>query len=163
MGLPASGQISINQINLELGYAGDRNIWLDHDQLRTLAGKAGSGTGISLDDFHNKSAYTPMTVTRIDDSSVYDSAFAGGTATVRPSVSVTGGSGGYTYAWSIVSSSGYAPALGNATSAQCQLTRTFGRNTTGNFVTTLQCIVTDNTGHTSTRSDIVGQADWSPA
>ncbi len=53
MTLPASGEISFNMINVELGKAGNASLTINDSNARTLAGKP-SGT-ISLDDFHGKS------------------------------------------------------------------------------------------------------------
>lgn len=54
MTLPASGPISFNAINLELGLSGTANKSINDSNYRTLAGVA-SGT-IDLQDFYGKSA-----------------------------------------------------------------------------------------------------------
>ncbi len=67
-----------------------------------------------------------------------------GTATI----SVSNGDPGYTYAWS-VSGTGYSIA-GSTTGSSC--TPRISRSSTGTFSGTLQCIVTDSTAHSITRS-----------
>lgn len=58
MALPASGAISVNAINVELGRVGTTQASLNDSALRTLAGVP-SGT-IDLQDFHGKANYSPM-------------------------------------------------------------------------------------------------------
>jgi hypothetical protein len=55
MTLPASGPISFNQINVELGLSGTATGSLNDAAYRTLAGVPGSGTTISLSNFYGKS------------------------------------------------------------------------------------------------------------
>lgn len=68
MTLAASGEISIGgstanrSINLELNRSASASSNLNETDLRTLAGKAGSGTTISLSDFYNKSWVNLSTV-----------------------------------------------------------------------------------------------------
>lgn len=56
MTLPASGAISMGQVDTELGYSATAAISLDDATVRTLAGVGGSGTTISLDNLHGKTA-----------------------------------------------------------------------------------------------------------
>jgi hypothetical protein len=50
-----SGQISLNDVNVELGFAGTTLISMNDADVRTLAGVGGSGTMISMQDLQNKS------------------------------------------------------------------------------------------------------------
>lgn len=58
MTLPASGQISMSQVNTELGYSSSAAITLNNAAVRTLAGIA-SGA-ISLNDLHGKTYIYPI-------------------------------------------------------------------------------------------------------
>jgi hypothetical protein len=55
MTLPASGPISFNAINVELGQAGTTQANINQASYRTLAGVPGSGTTIALSNFYGKS------------------------------------------------------------------------------------------------------------
>lgn len=158
MTLPATGAISMSQLAVELGRAANAPTSLGDTAVRNLAGVA-SGP-ISLNSLHGKSSYTPMTVTPYPDDRSYSSTTSGGTAYAYPSVSVTGGTGGYTYSWSFTSNPSSA-ALSNATNSQCTVSKTYVKYSNGGFGAILQCVVQDNTGHSVTVSNISAAADWS--
>ncbi len=56
MTLPATGPISMSQVNTELGHASNAIISLDQADVRALAGKPTAGSTISMDDLRGKSA-----------------------------------------------------------------------------------------------------------
>lgn len=72
MTLPATGQISMNQVNTELGHASNATISLNQTDVRDLA-EIPAGT-ISMDDLHGKSASgsstpsLPVSVIQVFDS-----------------------------------------------------------------------------------------------
>ena len=61
MALPASGQISLNMVNVELDKSGTALISLNDAAVRTLFGKS-SGT-IAMSDGHGKSNYAAKSAT----------------------------------------------------------------------------------------------------
>lgn len=56
MALPASGAISLNNVNVELGLSGTATISMNDAAVRTLFAKSGSGTTISMSDGYGKSS-----------------------------------------------------------------------------------------------------------
>lgn len=60
MALPTTpgSSISLNQVNVELGLSGTATITMNDAAVRTLFGKAGSGTTISMSDGSGKSNFT---------------------------------------------------------------------------------------------------------
>lgn len=144
MTLPATGSISLNQVNTELGYAATGTVSLGTTAVRNLAG-AGSGA-VSMSQLRGKSAYTPMTVVGYD---VSDTDIASGTQYTGnwyPAVAVTaGGNGGFIYQWSFINNpNAFTLVVNNAATAQVSHTVTkFGF--TGSCA--LNCRVTDNSGN----------------
>ena len=59
MALPNNTTISLNQVNVELGRSGTANINMNDSALRSLFGRAGSGTSISMSDGWGKTTYVP--------------------------------------------------------------------------------------------------------
>jgi hypothetical protein len=159
MTMQGSGPIYMSQVNHEIGLIPDNgNIWMDHDWLRTLAGRPGSGTYIAFSDFYNKSWYIPMTAYGTDGYSSGAAASTAFTAYCYPKVTPSRGSGGYTYQWAFEgSANGFT--LGSPNGQQCQLSQRVTRG--GIYIsTTVRCTITDSTGHQITVGGIVGTLDY---
>lgn len=159
MTLPASGSISLGQVLDELRTTNPGRglpISLGDADVRALAGKP-SGP-ISLSDLYGKSSVSPLTATGNNDHTFTSSAYGSGTASAYPSVSVSGGSGARSFAWSILTSS--APVtLSNTGSQICTVSRAFTQNSQGYISAYLRCVVTDATGSV-TVDNIVGIIEW---
>jgi len=68
------------------------------------------------------------------------------------------GSGGYSYNWSFVTNpSGCSMSAGNWSS--CSVMKSFGKSSGVSWSATVQCVVTDNTGH-SVAVQVAYGADW---
>jgi hypothetical protein len=161
MTLPASGTISLSQVNVEMGAASTAQIQMDWATVRTLAGiSTSSGVSYSMSNFYGKSSYTPMSASGNNhDSNTYDTAASGGTAYAYPSVNVSGGSGGYSYSWSFTSNPSSC-SLTSANAQMCSVSKAYNRYSGGSFSATLQCVITDNTGHSVTVSNVIAYAGW---
>jgi len=156
MTLPASGSISIGQVAAELGIG--LPLTLGDSRVRTLAGVP-SGP-ISMTSLYGKSAYTPMTLTTNGASSgPVSSDTVGGTVSGTASVGVTGGTGGYTYQWTLTSSSG-SPTIGGTTSNSVTASKTFVKQSSGSATAVFNISVTDNTGHTVTATGVEIDLYW---
>lgn len=147
MTLPASGQISMSQINTELGFSATAQISLNTTAVRTLAGVP-SGQ-IDLNDFWGKSSYaatlsassnsclsiSPTNANagfRIDsDGYVYSTGFSNGTYTQR-------------YLWKT--------GGGTVSDYQCRWTNTLGTLSGGTAGTWLACS-SDNTWTVTVTTD----------
>ncbi|WP_156398052.1 hypothetical protein [Duganella sp. Root336D2] len=151
-----TGTIRLSDVNAELGRPRNQRISLNDAAVRALAQRP-SGW-VNMGSLRGKSSYTAMTVTPQDDYQSYMST-SSGTAIARPAVSVSGGSGGYSYTWSFTNNPQGA-ALANANFSQCSVSKNFNRYSYGSFSATLQCVVQDNTGHTVTVGNINCGADW---
>lgn len=123
--------------------------------VRSLAGVASGPVGLS--DLKGKSSYIPMTLTAHNAANAADSSVAGGTVSCSPSVSVTGGSGGYSYAWAFVTAAGCTLSAGNAPS--CTVSHSYVKSAIGSAVATVRCTVTDATSHTQF-IDVTASLDW---
>jgi len=78
MTLPASpNSISLSQVNTELGRSATANINMNDSAVRSLFGRAGSGTQISMSDGRGKSAIT-ISLTTLNG--IYGTAYPGQTA-----------------------------------------------------------------------------------
>ena len=78
MALPGSGStISLSQVNTELGRGSTATIDMNDSALRSLFGKAGSGTTISMSDGWGKSAIT-ISLTTLNG--IFGTAYPGQTA-----------------------------------------------------------------------------------
>lgn len=159
MTLPASGSISLGDVMTELRVTNPGRAYpisLGDSDVRALAGVP-SGA-ISLSNLYGKSSYIAMTVTGIDDTTSMAGNTTGTSYTghTHPSVSVSGGSGGYTYLWSITGGSGFT--LTSSTLQTCDVAHSvpaLGYSGT----CTLSCAVTDSTSHTVTATGVI--ADYS--
>jgi hypothetical protein len=99
-----SGQISLNDVNVELGLAGTTTIQMNQANVRTLAGVGGSGTTISMQNLQNKSNRVTASATISSNTSNYtlNTAKAPGysagktdmTLTISPSIYVSSSSTG---------------------------------------------------------------------
>lgn len=132
-------------------------IALGDADVRALAGVA-SGP-ISLTDLLGKSSYIPMIVTPHNDSDFKLTNAGPVTLTCHPSVSVSQGSGGYTYLWEMTSSTN-SPSLSGTTSAACTVSKSVAGFTAGDAQAVLRCTVTDNTGHVVITNGILGDLSW---
>lgn len=156
MTLPTSGSISSDQIMAELRVANPTRAFplsLTDADVLALAGKSSPPISIPA-DLYGKSSYVDMIVTRVDDADSMASNAIGSTyiGHAAPSVTVSGGSGGYTYLWAITAGSGFTLTL--STSRICDVAHSIpaaGFNGT----CTLSCAVTDNTSHTVTQTGIL--------
>jgi len=99
-----SGQISLNDVNVELGLAGTTLITMNDANVRTLAGVGGSGTPISMQNLQNKSnrvtasatisANTVNYVLNTDKAPGYSAGKTDMTLTINPGVFVSSASTG---------------------------------------------------------------------
>lgn len=161
MTLPASGAISLTDVLNELKVTNSSRalpISLGDSDVLALAGK--SAPPISLSDLYGKSSYVPMTVTGVNDSATAYSGSSSGTTTCHPSVTVSGGSGTKTFAWSFTSNPDNC-TLGAATSQTCNVSHAYAVNSAGSANAVLQCAVTDSRA-TVTTGGITAGLDWSP-
>lgn len=160
MSLPAFGSpISLGDVLVELRNANANRgypISLGDADVRALAGKP-SGD-ISLTDLYGKSAVSALTVTGNNDSGHAASTYSAGSVSAYPSVTIAGGSGTKTIQWSILSTTNSVELL-NANNAQCQVRRSYTKNSTGNAIAYLRCVVSDSTG-TVTVDNIVADLQW---
>lgn len=156
MTLPASGSISLGDVMTELRVTNPGRAYpisLGDSDVRALAGVP-SGA-ISLSNLYGKSSYTPMSGS-VPDVSDTDTIGTGGNHTHHTpiSVSVSGGTAPFSYAWTKLSGAG-------------NVTATNAASTTADFVVSgaafpgavlslvAQCVVTDSTGTPMTRSGTV--------
>ncbi len=156
MTLPASAPISMTQVMDELRTVTPARAYpisLGDADVRALAGVP-SGP-ISLTNLLGKSAYVAMSgsVPNVSDTAAINPS-ANYTVNVPVSVMVAGGLAPFSYAWSKVSGDGTATAVNAASTTANLLVIRFSipGDTTGSVV---QCIVTDSTGATMTRTGTV--------
>lgn len=164
MTLPVSGSISLSDVLTELKVANPSRtvpIVMGDADVLALAGK--SAPPVSISDLYGKSSYVAMTLTGHNATGNAYTGGGGSTGTVScsPSVSVAGGSGGNTYAWSF-SSNPDGLSLGNASSAACTVSWLYLRNDIGSGHAVLQCVVGDSTGHSATVTGVTADLNWSP-
>lgn len=155
MTLP-TGSLSADQIVTELRVANPgraRLMGLQDADVRTLAGVA-SGP-ISFNDLRGKTSYTPMSgsVPNVNDTDTINTA-ANHTHSTGIAVSRAGGIAPYSYAWTKLSGAGTVNAANSAsTTADFVVSRFAVPGDTMQLVA--QCVVTDSTGATLTRSGTI--------
>lgn len=150
---PVGNPISLSQVNTELGYAANAQISMGNTPVRNLAGVGGGA--VDMNSLHGKSSYTQMTA--VGNGDYYDS--AGGTGvnayqySASPYIStLTGGSGGYTFNWVLVS--GSVPiGTANLNTANPAMRYNIGKFGSSYF-STYRCDISDNTGHTISVNNI---------
>lgn len=160
MTLPSSGSISLGQVLDELRVANPNRgypISLGDADVRALAGVP-SGD-ITLGHLYGKSAISPLTVVGHNDYGFGQSGqTSGGFVGAYPYVTVNGGSGPRTFAWSILSASGTVTISGTNTS-QVSIGKNFPKLSAGYIIVYLRCVVSDSTGSV-TVDNITAELEW---
>lgn len=157
MTLPTSGSISSDQIMAELRVANPTRAFplsLTDADVLALAGKSVPPISIPA-DLYGKSSYTPMSgsVPDVDGSAASDPP-SNYTAHVTVAIARTGGLAPFSYAWTMLSGGGTVTAANAASTTANFIVRRF--STPGESSTLVaQCVVTDSTGATMTRSGTV--------
>lgn len=154
MTLPTSAPISLDQVATELGLG--LPISLGDTAVRNLAGI--SSGAISMISLLGKSA--SIVVTGNSAAASYTQSSSNYTATQSVSVTPSGGSGGYTYAWSLTDAQGCT--LGATNGQSCSVSHQIPRTITdpGSAIGTLQCVVSDGSGHSTTATGITCDFTW---
>lgn len=145
-------------IATELGIgAGGLN--LNDGRVRTLAGNGGGA--ISFSSLYGKSNYTPMAISTSINSNGNspDTYYAAQTAFINVTASVSSGTGGYSYAWNFTSNPSGC-AITNAGSATCSVNHEAPYRRSGTASFSVQCTVTDNTGHVAYSEVVSNTIRW---
>ena len=161
MTLPVSGAISLTDVMTELRLSNAGRAYpisLGDTDVRSLFGVASGAIGLTSG--YGKSSYVPMTLTGTDGYASSDSSLASGSSVCGVSIAVSGGSGGLTYTWSVVSQSGGC-YFGTNGASTYTVGHTYTKQANGTAQATLSCSVSDNTGHTVVLSTITANMDWS--
>lgn len=165
MALPTSGTISINALKTEFGSSNNslsayyRGGGIVPDT-PTNASVPTSGV-ISLFNFYGASASTPLSLSvspgiLIAVGTVGAGELSSGPMTVTPS----GGSGGYTYAWSVISNNaGGGFSTGTTSASATYVTSSFLAGS-GGRQTVVRCTVTS--GASSASIDVTLEWEWIP-
>jgi hypothetical protein len=156
MTLPASGAISMSQVNVELSRAWNAAISLDDVAVRDLAGVP-SGA-ISMSQLHGKSASAPLSASASPSYIFKGTPGSGvqnsGVITINPA----GGTGSYTYSWSVLSNTaGGNFANGTTSQTNSWNSDSFGLGS-GVRQTVVRCTVTS--GGSSVNVDITIDWEW---
>lgn len=109
-----SGQISLNDVNVELGFAGTTLITMNQSDVRTLAGVGGSGTPISMQNLQGKSNRVAISYTYSSNTTnaSLNLSGLGGYSAGKTDFTITVDSGVYVYS---TSTGTYALNLSGAT------------------------------------------------
>lgn len=148
-----TGSIKLSQVAVELGVSAT-GLSLGRANVRTLAQAAASGS-FSMSSLRGKSAYTPMSG-RVPDAQGYTAGDSGISSQVSINVGIvlSGGSAPYSYVWSHVSGEGTVTLVNSAnTTAKFTVPKYSVPGTT--YTQVVQCVVTDSTSATLTRSGTV--------
>jgi hypothetical protein len=109
-----SGQISLNDVNVELGFAGTTLIQMNQANVRTLAGVGGSGTVISMQNLQNKTNRVAISSTFASNTAnaTLNLSSISGYVSGKSDITVTINSGVYLYS---TSTGGYGLNISGAT------------------------------------------------
>jgi hypothetical protein len=152
MALPTSGPLSLTDIQTEFGgsnpislseyYAGGG---LVPPGTTGTYGAVPSSGEISIQNFYGTAASGPLAIT-ISPSSLYNIFSGTGTVTSDPATgTATGGSGGYSYAWTFLSGNSYTINNPFTATATFSTFLTAGQFKSGNY----RCTVTDSSSATA--------------
>ena len=152
MALPSSGPLSLADIQTEFGgsnpislseyYAGGG---LVPPGTTGTYGAVPSSGEISIRNFYGTAASGPLAIT-ISPSSLYNIFSGTGTVTSDPATgTATGGSGGYSYAWTFVSGNSYTINNPFTDTATFSTFLSAGQFKSGNY----RCTVTDSSSATA--------------
>lgn len=155
MTLPVSGPISLGDVAAELGIG--LPLSLGDSRVLALAGK--SAPPISLSDLYGKSSIPPLAVSATGEDNSYSSILSGGTGAAQATANPTGGSGSYTYAWSVVSNTGSA-TVGALNAKSVTISKNYTRQSDGVASVVFNVTVTDSQGRTATASNVTAVIEW---
>lgn len=143
MTLPA-GQISLSQVNVELGLSSTALISLNDAAVRTLAGVASGAIGMS--DLQGKSSFSVTGgSTSVSKSSTRLGAGTTNVTTTSATVgTVSGGTAPYSYLWQFVSGDGATPNTATSSSSTFTRSMTVGVGQTVTKTGIYRCRVTDS-------------------
>jgi len=157
MTLPASGALSMAQINTELGVGATATMSMDAASLRALAGRpAGS---ISFSDLWGKSSMQPLTAV---GNEAYSSAYTAngrGTVSAQPSVTVSGAFNGFSVVWSFIDNP-FGMGLTNPNGNYPSVSYQFARYMEGSAGASLRAVITDGAGRSITVNNIYVTFDF---
>lgn len=152
MTLPTSGPLSLNDIQTEFGgsnpislneyYAGGANV--PAGTTGTYGAVPSSGA-ISIQNFYGTAKVTALAVS-ISPSSLYTTRVGAGTVVSAPATATaSGGSGGYTYAWTYVSGNSFSVTSPTSASTTFSTSLLAAQYKLGVY----RCTVTDSLSNTA--------------